>query len=397
MKNVMRMGVVLIAVLAFGPLAIAQADEAAQWYENGVKITSPKADTGEGSFEVEDTSSGIKAYCQTLQKGKVGGLSAGTIESITSRSGEKTITCENRNEAACHGTVTMEAVNLPWSTTLSRTGAEVRNKVSSISGEADWVIQCKSETEKYKDQCNAYTAATVKNKSNGTVEALVEELTGKLSCITLKMIFHNGVEVIKLNNGAKLRVGPEGPSWLINGGQVGTPVTVVTKGRLTVSDHGSNENGRSVAMECASSGEERVGPGSLGEITHLTLSGCTSLYNGKKPLECSETSPAPEMTAVNLPWYTTLVTSGEATRQVVYEAGKGVPGFNMKCKSTSGLVRSDVCSGNTSSAMKNVTGGVDETFDAKSEKLNCGIGGAGQGTVEGTELLENPSAGTLTF
>lgn len=396
MKNVMRTGAALVAVLAFGPLAIAHADEASQWYENGAKISSPAPDTGEGSFEVEDTNSGIKAKCQTLQKGKVGGLSAGSIESITSRSGEKAITCENRNEAACHGTVTMEAIHLPWSTTLSRAGTEVRNKVSGSGGEPQWLIQCKSEIENYKESCNADTEATVKNKSNGTVETLVEELTGQ-PCTTRKMIFRDGVEVIKLTSGAKLRVGPEGPGWLVNGGQLEKAVAVVTKGKLKVSDHGSNENGRGVAMECASSGEERVGPGSLGEITHLTLSGCTSLYNGKRNLECSETAPAPEMTAVNLPWYTTLVTSGEATRQVVYEAGKGVPGFNMKCKSTSGLVRNDVCSGNTSATMKNVTGGVDETFDAKSEKLNCSFGGAGEGTVEGTELLENPSAGTLTF
>jgi hypothetical protein len=399
MKNLMRTGAVLVAVLAFGPLAIAQADESSEWYENGGKITSAKADTGEGSFEVEDTNSKIKAWCQTLQKGKVGGLSAGSIESITGRSGEKAIACENRNEAACHGTVTMEAINLPWSTTLSRAGTEVRNKVSSGgAGEPQWVIQCKSETEKFKEQCLAETNATIKNKSNGTVEALLEELIGQ-PCTTLKMIFRDGVEVIKLSSGAKLRVGPEAPAWMVNGGQLGTYVTVVTKGKLKLSDQGTNESEKTKGpgIECASSGEERVGPGSLGEITHLTLSSCTILANGKKSLECSETAPNGEMTAMNLPWYTVLHTSGEATRQTIYEAGKGTPNFKIKCKLNNGLTFTDECSGSTTTAMKNVTGGVDETFDAKSEKLNCSFGGAGEGLVEGTELLESPSAGTLTF
>ncbi len=400
MKNIMRTGAVLVAVLVFGPLAVAQADEASQWYENGVKITSAKADTGEGSFEVEDTGLGYKARCQTLEKGKVGALSAGTIESVTSRSGEKAITCENHNEAACHGTVTMEAVHLPWFTTLSRVGTEVRNKVSSGgTGEPEWLIQCKSETEKSKEFCNADTEATIKNKSSGTVEALLEELTGQ-SCTTRKLLFHDGVEVIKLTSGAKLRTGPEGSAWMVKGEQLEKAVTVVTKGKLKVSDPGTTGGEQMVrgqAMECATTGEELVGSDNLGEITHLTFSGCTSLHSGKKGLECSETAANAKMSATHLPWLTQLVTSGGATRQMVYEGSGGVPGWEMECKLTDGLKAIDECSGKTSAGVSNVSGGVDETFEAKSEKLKCTLTSSTEGTIEGTQLLENPASGTLTF
>jgi len=401
MKNAIRAGAVLVAVLAFGPLAVAQADEAAQWFENGVKITSAKAYSSEGSFEIEDTGLGYKARCLTLEKGKVGALAAGTIESITSRSGEKVIACENNNEAACHGTVTMEAVHLPWSTTLSRVGTEIRNKVSNGgSGEPEWVLQCKSETEKSKENCNANTEATVENKSGGTVEALLEDLPNGQPCTTKKLIVRNGVEVVKLSSGAKLRVGPEGPGWMINGGQLKNAVTVVTKGRLTISDPGmvgSEQMARGQAMECATTGEELVGSGNLGEITHLTFSGCTSLHSGKKGLECSETEASAKMSAKHLPWLTQLVTSGGTTRQMVYEGSGGVPGWAMECKLTDGLKATDECSGKTSAGVSNVSGGVDETFEAKSEKLKCSLTSSTEGTIEGTQLLENPASGTLTF
>lgn len=55
------------------------------------------------------------------------------------------------------------------------------------------------------------------------------------------------------------------------------------------------------------------------------------------------------------------------------------------------------CSGDTSAGAKIVTGGVDETFDSHSEKLTTKCLDATAETIEGTQLVESPASGTLSF
>ena len=90
----------------------------------------------------------------------------------------------------------------------------------------------------------------------------------------------------------------------------------------------------------------------------------------------------------DLPWRTTLVSSEGATREQVAEDGKGKPTVEFTCNN---IV--DGIKGFTSLAIKTVTGGVDETFDSHSGTLESTFGTA---TLEGTQLIESPSSGTLS-
>lgn len=176
-------------------------------------------------------------------------------------------------------------------------------------------------------------------------------------------------------------------SWGINSQELESSVAVTSKGTLKV-NHTLPPllGGGKVTIECAVAGEGTLGVGGAGEVTHGKLTGCKVLSS---TTTICTTGTTPTGGAGDLPWRTQLVSSEGAMREQISEDGKGVPGFELECKTLKigGFA-------NTSMAVKAVAGGVDETYDSHSAELK--FTDSGTGTFEGTQLIENPSSGTLT-
>ncbi len=177
-------------------------------------------------------------------------------------------------------------------------------------------------------------------------------------------------------------------SWAVNGQLLGSPVTVKSTGNLKF--HFEKlpvlSGGGAFTVECASASEGTVASAGGGERTKITQSGCevTSSTNS-----ICKAGVKPTVAADDLPWRTTLVTSEGATRDQLSEDGKGAPKFGMECDGLFPAV-----SGFTSMSTKIVSGGVNEAFDSHSGSIESTIGGTA--TLEGTQLVKNPSSGILT-
>lgn len=178
------------------------------------------------------------------------------------------------------------------------------------------------------------------------------------------------------------------PLWEVNGKHVEANVTIASKGTFRVTHNPPHIlSGGSFTAECVSSGEQIVGPNGEGEIKTRALSGCKVL-SSTNPY-CTTTT-AIEIKSIALPWHTQLGKSGGATRDYITKTSSGEPGIELKC----GAVKA-ATEGNTSTAVKTVAGGVDETFDSGSEGFTSWNDGGTGGKPEGTQLLESPSGGAL--
>jgi hypothetical protein len=175
-----------------------------------------------------------------------------------------------------------------------------------------------------------------------------------------------------------------GPTWAINEAAVKENVIIkdknVTNLRLEDTKEGS--------IECKVSGEGKVGAEGKGEITSQLASECVSL-------KTCETGTATAK-AVHLPWKTQLTGEEEIPIRDNLESGEGgSPGWEIECK-VFGVKIKDECTGLTSAGIENVTGGVDLSFDSKSARAHCSLGGSETGVLAGTELGESPGSGKLT-
>jgi|ERR1700722_2916997 len=172
--------------------------------------------------------------------------------------------------------------------------------------------------------------------------------------------------------------------WLNNGAAITAAIKVASKGKLKLSDSKGGLFGEKVEIECEGTDEGTVGPGTADTVTKITATKCVRITG-----ICPETITA---TALHLPWKTTLLLVEEKWRDDIENSGAGAPGWNVVC---SGTVE-DECTAETSTELKNVTGGVEAIFDAKSAKANCTRGGTGAGTVLGNDLNANPTGDVIT-
>jgi hypothetical protein len=182
------------------------------------------------------------------------------------------------------------------------------------------------------------------------------------------------------------------PVWKLNGVEIKEAVSVKSKsvGKLKLSDTGAGTE-----IECEGTDKGKVGPGGKDEVIEITATGCSfvSAKNGS----CEASKPVTAK-AVNLPWVTELYEPevGKIRDHIRAHSGGGAPGWVVECTVAGFFKVQDECTGESNTAMSNVTGGVDAIFDATTPKANCSIGGTGTGKVEGTDLNENPVAGTIT-
>jgi len=185
------------------------------------------------------------------------------------------------------------------------------------------------------------------------------------------------------------------------------PVEVKSKGRLELTDEKGGPFSEAVTVRCPKNSEAEglnkgtVGPGSTDEITEVTDAA------GKTTIECERvagTCPAPvTATAVHLPWHTKLiVVNGEIRDELVSGTAKegepagSEPGWTVKCSSVTDTCERQGTEAHQNTAVSNVTGGVDTTFDAKSTNVHCSRGGTGKGKVRGTVHVLNPTGVVLS-
>jgi hypothetical protein len=173
--------------------------------------------------------------------------------------------------------------------------------------------------------------------------------------------------------------------WQLNALPVTGSVATTWKGNLKISD--SKTVIGTAAVECETTAEGTAGVVSVGKVTAWTASKCTAVTGCEK-------SGAASITPVNLPWSTELATVEGKVRELAVSGGKGTPGFIIKCRAAGvGLV--DECLGTISTTTTNVTGGMSAAFNT-GEKLKCSLGGAGSGTLEGSQSITASEGGTLS-
>jgi hypothetical protein len=166
--------------------------------------------------------------------------------------------------------------------------------------------------------------------------------------------------------------------------EITTAKKVTSSGTWKLTDKGFL--GAGVTLTCEVTTEGAVGAGKKGETGGIRVVKCQS----SNPSLCS----TPALAVLGAPWETELkAETGGGIREIITQGAKEV-GWEVACQN--GFV--DKCTTKSLSAgMKNnaATGTVEATFDAKTPKLNCTNGGAGQGEILGTSTDKKVTLGAI--
>ena len=138
-----------------------------------------------------------------------------------------------------------------------------------------------------------------------------------------------------------------------------------------------------VEVQCTGHDEGSVGPGQFDRITKITEIKCAAGKNCEKIEKVLE--------PVHLPWQTELAEEEGKPRDKIKSGGSGAPGFTVACKEF-GITETDECTseeGSTASTneVTNKELLVLTTFDAKTAKSTCKLGGAKAGELLGTNAI----------
>jgi hypothetical protein len=135
------------------------------------------------------------------------------------------------------------------------------------------------------------------------------------------------------------------------------------------------DSGSGVTVSCKGTGEGTIGPESIDSQTKVVVKECSTTKG---------TCGSPSAEALHLPWKTELYeAASEEDRDRILNSGSGTPGWKVTC-TVFGIKVTDTCEGETNAKISNGEGVVEAIFDAKSPKVNCSMGGAGAGTIEGS-------------
>jgi hypothetical protein len=168
------------------------------------------------------------------------------------------------------------------------------------------------------------------------------------------------------------------PEWKVGGVALTEAAATKWKGSVKLTDE--YEAGKSLSVECGDTGEGSAGPVAVDEETQWATSGCVT-----KAGSCGQ----PTIEAVRLPWHTELSASAGSISDLTTKGSTGAPLLRILC---SGIIR-DQCEATLSAALKNVTGGVEATFDGA--KLKCTLNKSTTGTLEGAQVIETAKGGKL--
>lgn len=167
------------------------------------------------------------------------------------------------------------------------------------------------------------------------------------------------------------------PVWTAGGTPLGAFEPATTTGTLKLTDEGAR-----VTVECSGSFVGEVGAMGQDTITAVPVNNPCKVTAGM--LLCGATAT---VVAVNTPWVTQLETVGSEVRDFFRSSGAGAPGYEVTC--SGGFKTKDLCTGETSAKITPEVIPVPGAFDAKSEKGNCTVGGAGKGKIEGGGTTQN--------
>lgn len=178
----------------------------------------------------------------------------------------------------------------------------------------------------------------------------------------------------------------EGPTWAIGETELESNKTIKAKDVSGVIFEDTKTAGGAASVECKVTGEGTIEAGGKDEVTSASATACKGVKL------CGGTIT---VLPLHLPWHTQLEqVSEEVIRDKVTSGGSGEPGWSVEC-TILGIKVLDECTGATTVAAEDVTGGVDMSYDAKSARTNCTQGGAGSGVIKGTELDEKPGTESL--
>jgi len=152
----------MLAALAFSAVATASAS-AVEWLDNGAKIGVALSVVTTGLLELEDMGNGVKVHCEGRFLGTVGPGAADEItlaEPLTTEGDliECPVTKGVAGICPVGATADVEAVHLPWKTTLLEEVGEIRDDIeNSGAGVPGYTVKCEGQT----DTCEGATSAKV--------------------------------------------------------------------------------------------------------------------------------------------------------------------------------------------------------------------------------------------
>ncbi len=203
------------------------------------------------------------------------------------------------------------------------------------------------------------------------------------------------------NTAAALATEVSNAEWLVEGNALTEPLAAETEEELEIADLKTIAG--TTAVLCLLILVGTVGPGEADEVSEILNAAKEKIGSNLTgtPLLCKSVKVCEEGTDIevwpdNLPWVTTIALMGsepEFLDQLYGHEGGKEPGWEVKCL-VIGATSEDLCEGQTSSKLENLTeGDVLTVFNPEapisSESGTCSQGGAGSGdtTGEGTVLL----------
>lgn len=181
----------------------------------------------------------------------------------------------------------------------------------------------------------------------------------------------------------------ESLKWRLDGVPLTGSTAVQWQGTVKVADS-KVLGAHTLGLECEVSAEGTAGGAAASEVTKWTDSKCVPV-KGSSSL-CEEKQPA-SLEAVHLPWHGELSAVEGTAHDALTNGGKGTPGFTIVCRAL-GVESTDKCTGTLGASVSNSTRGATAAFNAV-EKLECSSGGAGAGTIEGSQSI-TAGAGKLS-
>lgn len=147
------------------------------------------------------------------------------------------------------------------------------------------------------------------------------------------------------------------------------------------------DSGLGTSVTCSGTGEGTIGPEAADKQTKLTVSSCTTVKG---------TCGTPMAEAIHLPWNTELFEPVSEEVRDRFSSSGGLPGWKVTC-TILGIKVIDTCEGETNAKIVNGQGKVEATFDAKSPRVKCSMGGAEAGIIEGPETIGPISSSEAVF
>lgn len=383
-----KLKIVLAAILGSLLFGVAVSEAAAsevEWRQGGVKLTEAIGTKWKGTVKLTDAAAEGAGHPATLQceEGAEGLAGPGAVDEATNSKMSASCTLSGLTRCESHS-FAVERVNLPWHSELTAAEGDVYDVITAVGkGSPGYRIKCTvaGEIEKVVDECTG-TLKTADRNSTGGVSATYdgEELTCEhpKSTYGASKATLEGSVLIEAAKGATLEADLAG-TWRQGGSALTEPVAAKSAGTIKLTDEGAS--GGALKVECGQSTEGSVGAHAADEQSTFSASSCAQVSG----TVCEKGHPV-TLVPLHLPWRSEVIVGNESTRDVIVESGKGAPGYAIKCTVAGIFEIVDECTGTLQTAMTNVTGGVDASFDG--EKLKCTLGGSGKGLVEGGQLVE---------